>query len=94
MAIIGAIKVAGFGVDGRLIGVQLLNEPDFFGSKEISRGQGQLNEYHDGADFHVLHEGHIVAFFLENTNRHDGGGTANGGEIASQARAEDQTPPK
>ena len=46
-------------------GVELLDESNFLGTKEIGRGQRELDQYHDGPDFHVLHEGDVMAFFLK-----------------------------
>ena len=67
----------------RGFGVELLDESNFLGTKEIGRGQRELDQYHDGPDFHVLHEGDIMAFFLKNPDCHHGGGTADRRKIAT-----------
>ena len=48
----------------RGFGVELLDEPNFLGTKEIGRGQRELDQYHDSPDFHVLHEGNCVSCTL------------------------------
>ena len=49
----------------------------------VGRGQRELDQYHDGPDFHVLHEGDVMAFFLQNPDGHHGGGTADRRKIAT-----------